>query len=143
MTYCLDWIKIGAIMDVEPGLIQMRHGLGANVEVLPLTMVNMLQSMNSKVVMRDVTVALENTQITDGFYSIIKILYQHNSIICRRVDDHIQMRTLIPIIVSIVMKGFPRLNILVMKVNYGVLNLKMWSCQKDHNRSATNTTTTS
>jgi hypothetical protein len=35
-------IKIGAIVDVERGLIQVRHGLGTNVKVLPLTMVNML-----------------------------------------------------------------------------------------------------
>jgi len=45
----LGWdflIKIGAIMDVERGLIQVRHGPGANVEVLPLTMVNLLQMMN-------------------------------------------------------------------------------------------------
>jgi predicted aspartyl protease len=35
-------IKIGAIVDVEQGLIQVRHGPGSNVEVLPLTMVNML-----------------------------------------------------------------------------------------------------
>jgi hypothetical protein len=35
-------IKIGAIMDVERGLIQVKHGLGAHVELLPLTMVNML-----------------------------------------------------------------------------------------------------
>jgi hypothetical protein len=39
-------IKIGAIVDVERGLIQVRHGLGADVEVLPLTMVNMLQALN-------------------------------------------------------------------------------------------------
>jgi hypothetical protein len=41
-------IKIGAIIDVERGLIQVRHGPGTNVEVLPLTMVNMLQKMNSE-----------------------------------------------------------------------------------------------
>jgi predicted aspartyl protease len=35
-------IKIGAIVDVERGLIQVRHGSGLDVEVLPLTMVNML-----------------------------------------------------------------------------------------------------
>jgi predicted aspartyl protease len=58
-------IKIGAIVDVERGLIQVRHGLGTNVEVLPLTMVNMLQRMNSKTMMRDVIVALENTHL-DG-----------------------------------------------------------------------------
>jgi predicted aspartyl protease len=39
-------IKIGAIVDVERGLIQVRHGPGADVEVLPLTMVNMLQALN-------------------------------------------------------------------------------------------------
>jgi predicted aspartyl protease len=36
------FIKIGAIVDVDRGLIQVRHGPGANVEVLPLTMVNLL-----------------------------------------------------------------------------------------------------
>jgi len=41
-------IKIGAIVDVERGLIQVRHGSGANVEVLPLTMVNLLQRVNSE-----------------------------------------------------------------------------------------------
>jgi hypothetical protein len=35
-------IKIGTIVDVERGLIQMRHEPGTKVEVLPLTMVNML-----------------------------------------------------------------------------------------------------
>jgi hypothetical protein len=35
-------IKIGAIVDVEQGLIQVKHGPRTNVEVLPLTMVNML-----------------------------------------------------------------------------------------------------
>jgi hypothetical protein len=44
-------IKIGAIVDVERGLIQVRHGPRAQVEVLPLTMVNMLQKMNSKTLM--------------------------------------------------------------------------------------------
>jgi hypothetical protein len=53
----------------------VKHGLGTNVEVLPLTMVNMLQSMSSKAVMHDVTTALENTQIIDGSDSTIKIPY--------------------------------------------------------------------
>jgi hypothetical protein len=48
-------IKIGAIVDVERSLIQVRHGPGANVEVLPLTMVNLLQRMNSKVLMHEAT----------------------------------------------------------------------------------------
>jgi len=45
-------IKIGAIVDVERGLIQVRHGLGSDVEVLPLTMVNMLQGLNSAALMQ-------------------------------------------------------------------------------------------
>ncbi|CAN5950576.1 unnamed protein product [Sphagnum jensenii] len=39
-------IKIGAIVDVERGLIQVRHGPRSDVEVLPLTVVNMLQALN-------------------------------------------------------------------------------------------------
>jgi predicted aspartyl protease len=39
-------IKIGAVVDVERGLIQVRKGPGANVEVLPLTMVNLLQNVS-------------------------------------------------------------------------------------------------
>ncbi len=41
------------IVDVEQGLIQVRHGPGSDVEVLPLTMVNMLQKMNSTTLTRD------------------------------------------------------------------------------------------
>jgi hypothetical protein len=44
----LDFLmKIGAVVDVERGLLQVRHGPGTNVEVLPLTVVNLLQRMNS------------------------------------------------------------------------------------------------
>ncbi|CAN5967858.1 unnamed protein product [Sphagnum jensenii] len=53
-------IKIGAIIDVEQGLIQVRHGPGSDVEVLPLTMVNMLQKMNSATLTRD-DATLEDT----------------------------------------------------------------------------------
>ncbi len=43
VLFGLDFlIKNGAIVDVERGLIQVRHSPGTNVEVLPLTMVNML-----------------------------------------------------------------------------------------------------
>ncbi len=42
-------IKIGAIMDVEQGLIQVRRGPGADVEVLPLTMVNLMQRSDSTI----------------------------------------------------------------------------------------------
>jgi predicted aspartyl protease len=44
----LDFLmKIGAVVDVEQGLIQVRHGLGTHVEVLPLTVVNLLQRVNT------------------------------------------------------------------------------------------------
>jgi hypothetical protein len=36
-------IKIGAMVDVEHGLIQIKQGLDYNVHELPLNMVNMLQ----------------------------------------------------------------------------------------------------
>ncbi len=57
----LDFLmKIGAIVDVERVLIQVRKGPGANVEVLPLTMVNLLQNVNSEVLEHDAAVALKN-----------------------------------------------------------------------------------
>jgi len=40
-------IKIGAIVDIEQGLIQVRQGPGVDVEVLPLTMVNLMQRLDS------------------------------------------------------------------------------------------------
>jgi len=44
----LDFLmKIGAVVDVERGPIQVRHGPGTNVEVLPLTVVNLLQRMSA------------------------------------------------------------------------------------------------
>jgi hypothetical protein len=43
----LDFLmKIGAVVDVERGLIQVRHGPGTNVEVLPLTVMNLLQRIS-------------------------------------------------------------------------------------------------
>jgi len=36
-------IKIGAVVDIEKGMIQIRWGLGNNIQVLPLNMVNILQ----------------------------------------------------------------------------------------------------
>jgi hypothetical protein len=43
----LDFLmKIGAVVDVERGLIQIRRGPGTNVEVLSLTVVNLLQNVN-------------------------------------------------------------------------------------------------
>jgi len=43
----LDFLmKIGAVVDVERGLIQVWHGPGTNVEVLPLTVVNLLHKVS-------------------------------------------------------------------------------------------------
>jgi hypothetical protein len=46
-------IKIGTIVDVEQGLIQVRQGPGTDVEVLPLTMVNLIQRADSRTDGRD------------------------------------------------------------------------------------------
>jgi len=64
-------IKIGAIVDVERGLIQVRHGPGTNVEVLPLTMVNMLQKMNSETLIREVVATLGNTHLDGNLDTIV------------------------------------------------------------------------
>jgi hypothetical protein len=57
----LDFLmKIGAIVDVEQGLIQVRKGPRANVDVLPLTMVNLLQNVNSEALEHDAVVALKS-----------------------------------------------------------------------------------
>ncbi len=56
---------IGVVMDVERGLIQVRHDPGTNVEVLPLTMVNLLQRMNSKAMMHEAMTIWKNTHIND------------------------------------------------------------------------------
>jgi len=49
----LDFLmKIGAVVDVERGLIQVRHGPGTNVEVLPLMVVNLLQRMSTCAMVR-------------------------------------------------------------------------------------------
>jgi hypothetical protein len=48
-------MKIGAIVDVERGLIQVKKGPGIDAEVLPLIMVNLLQRMNSGSLIQDTT----------------------------------------------------------------------------------------
>jgi len=65
-------IKIGTIVDVERGLIQVRHGPGTKVEVLPLTVVNMLQKMNSKTLMREVATTLGDTHLDGNLDTIAK-----------------------------------------------------------------------
>ncbi len=54
-------IKISVIMDVEQWLIQVKHGSEANMEILPIIMVNMLERMSLEVEVHDVNIALENT----------------------------------------------------------------------------------
>ncbi len=67
VLFGLDFlIKIGAIVDVERGLIQVRHGPGANVEVLPLTMVNLLQKINSETLMRESATVWQGTSTSDN-----------------------------------------------------------------------------
>jgi hypothetical protein len=72
-------IKIGAIVDVEQGLIQVRRGPGTDVEVLPLTMVNLMQRSNSKTNVRDDANALRhapgNSDAVDGLSS----LWEHST----------------------------------------------------------------
>jgi hypothetical protein len=64
----LDFLmKIEAVVDVERGLIQVRHGPGTNVEVLPLTMVNLLQRMNSEAIMHEAATTWKYTHIKDDY----------------------------------------------------------------------------
>jgi hypothetical protein len=57
----LDFLMmIRAIVDVERGLIQVRKGPGTNVEMLPLTMVNLLQNVSLEAVEHDATVTLKS-----------------------------------------------------------------------------------
>ncbi|CAK9856367.1 unnamed protein product [Sphagnum jensenii] len=53
-------MKIGAIVDVERGLIQVRKGPGDNVKVLPLTMVNLLQNVNSETLEHEAAVTVKS-----------------------------------------------------------------------------------
>jgi hypothetical protein len=54
-------MKIGAVVDVEKGLIQIRRGPGTNVEVLPLTTVNLLQNVNMESREQDAAVNIRGT----------------------------------------------------------------------------------
>jgi hypothetical protein len=43
------FIKIRHVVNVEKEKIQVRRGVGNNIQILPLNMVNMLQIVNEKV----------------------------------------------------------------------------------------------
>jgi len=72
-------IKIGAIVDVERGLIQVRHGPGANVEMLPLTMVNLLQQINSETLMRE-SVTVGQGTFTSGNTNLSQSVTEEDSV---------------------------------------------------------------
>jgi predicted aspartyl protease len=63
----LDFLmKIGAVVDVERGLIQVRHGPGTHVEVLPLTVVNLLQKVNAGQGRNGTTTCVKNAPADRG-----------------------------------------------------------------------------
>ncbi len=97
-------IKIGAIVDVERGLIQVRHGPGTNVEVLPLTVVNMLQKMNSETLIREVVVALGNMHLDGNLDTIVRKPSLCEHIATGRMVHWYQIQTLIQM--RIVKEGF-------------------------------------
>jgi len=64
MLLGLDFLmKIGAVVDVERGLLQVRHGPGTNVEVLPLMVLNLLQRMNSGALEQEASTTWKDTHI--------------------------------------------------------------------------------
>jgi len=63
VLFGLDFLmKIGAVVDVERGLLQVRHDPGTNVEVLPLTVVNLLQRMNSGALEQEASTTWKDTR---------------------------------------------------------------------------------
>jgi len=80
----LDFLmKIGAVVDVEQGLIQVRHGPRNNVEVLPLTMVNLLQKMNFEAMMHEATTIWKDAHVKDDSDWIP----DQDCVIMTKVDD--------------------------------------------------------
>jgi hypothetical protein len=58
----LDFLmKIRIVVDVERGLLQVKHGPGTNVEVLSLTVVNLLQRMNSGTLEQEASTTWKDT----------------------------------------------------------------------------------
>jgi hypothetical protein len=63
----LDFLmKIGAMVDVERGLIQVRHGPGTHVEVFPLTVVNLLQRVSAGVMRSEMATCLKDAPTNQG-----------------------------------------------------------------------------
>jgi hypothetical protein len=59
-------MKIGAVVDVERGLIQVRHGPGTNVEVLPLTVVKLLQRMGTGTMVQETSITGKDARANQG-----------------------------------------------------------------------------
>ncbi|CAK9276232.1 unnamed protein product [Sphagnum jensenii] len=72
-------IKIGAIVDMEQGLIQVRRGPGTDVEVLPLTMVNLMQRSNSETNIRDDASTLKQAPGNSNVVVGLSSLYEHGT----------------------------------------------------------------
>jgi hypothetical protein len=63
----LDFLmKIGAVVDVERRLIQVRHGPGTHVEVLPLTVVNLLQRVSVGAIRSGTATCLKDAPANQG-----------------------------------------------------------------------------
>ncbi|CAK9882558.1 unnamed protein product [Sphagnum jensenii] len=68
MLLGLDFLmKIGAVVDVERGVLQVRHGPGTNVEVLSLTVVNLLQRMSSGALVQEASTTWKKTHANGDF----------------------------------------------------------------------------
>jgi len=68
----LDFLmKIGAVVDVERGLIQVRHGPGTNVEVLPLIVVNLLQRMSANMMVRETSTTWKDARAHQDGYAVL------------------------------------------------------------------------
>jgi hypothetical protein len=72
-------IKIGAIVDVEQGLIQVRRGPGTDVEVLSLTMVNLMQRSDSKTNVRDDANVLKHAPGNSDAVDELSSLWEHGT----------------------------------------------------------------
>jgi len=72
-------IKIGAIVDVEQGLIQVRRGPGTDVEVLSLTMVNLMQRSDSKTNVRDDANVLRHAPGNSDAVDELSSLWEHGT----------------------------------------------------------------
>jgi hypothetical protein len=63
----LDFLmKIGTVVDVERGLIQVRHGPGTNLGVLPLTVVNLLQKVSTDTMVREASTSWKDAHVDQG-----------------------------------------------------------------------------